>query len=104
MTRSGSKNADDVVVTAVNGTQSQGAAFLTDAFTLFDLQGRYQVTPALKITMGLYNITDEQYWRWQRVQFVTEGAGGARGGVSGDGINRYAEPGRNFKASLTYAF
>lgn len=104
MTRSGSKNADDAVVTAVNGTQSQGAAFLTDAFTLFDLQGRYQVTPVLKITMGLYNITDEQYWRWQRVQFVTEGAGGARGGVSGDGINRYAEPGRNFKASLTYAF
>ncbi|MFC3116052.1 TonB-dependent hemoglobin/transferrin/lactoferrin family receptor [Cellvibrio fontiphilus] len=104
MTRSGSKQADDVVVTAADGSQTQGAAFLTDAFTLFDLQGRYQITPALKMTFGLYNITDEQYWRWQRVQFVTEGAGGARGGVTGDGINRYAEPGRNFKASVSYRF
>lgn len=104
MTRSGSKQADDVVVTAANGTQTQGAAFLTDAFTLFDLQGRYHITPALKMTFGLYNITNEQYWRWQRVQFVTEGASGARGGVTGDGINRYAEPGRNFKASVSYRF
>lgn len=104
MTRTGSKKPEDVVVTAANGTQTQGAPFLTDAFTLFDLQGRYQLTPALKVTLGLYNITDEQYWRWQRVQFVTEGAGGARGGVTGDGINRYAEPGRNLKASLSYVF
>ncbi|HTF94572.1 MAG TPA: TonB-dependent hemoglobin/transferrin/lactoferrin family receptor [Cellvibrio sp.] len=104
MTRSAGKKLQDVMTTNAQGNQVQGAEFLTEGFTLFDLQGRYAVTPSLKLTLGIYNITDEQYWRWQRVQFVTSGTGGARGGVSGNGINRYAEPGRNARVSLSYSF
>ncbi|PUA30506.1 MAG: hypothetical protein B0W54_08475 [Cellvibrio sp. 79] len=104
VTRSAGKKLQDVMTTNAQGAQVQGAEFLTEGFTLLDLQGRYSVTPSLKLTLGIYNITDEQYWRWQRVQFVTSGTGGARGGVSGDGINRYAEPGRNARVSVSYSF
>lgn len=92
------------MTTNSQGAEVQGAEFLTQGFTLFDLQTRYTFTPSLKLTVGLYNLTDEQYWRWQRVQFVTSGTGGARGGVSGDGINRYAEPGRNARINVSYSF
>jgi len=104
ITRSAGKHDRDVLITNNNGNQVQGTEFLTEGYTLLDFQSRYQLTSEVKLTFGIYNITDQQYWRWQRVQFVTKGTGGARGGVDGDGINRYAEPGRNFKISVSYSF
>lgn len=103
------KNEDDAtVVNSANFTQIP-ADYFTDysgSYTLVDLQGRYSVSKNLKLTAGVYNLFDEEYIRWQRIRFVNQGsaAGGARGGVSEDGIHRYTEPGRNFRVTMAYSF
>jgi hemoglobin/transferrin/lactoferrin receptor protein len=104
VTHAATKDRKDTLQTDSSGAQTPGTSFVTDSFTVVDLQSRYQITKGLKITAGIYNVLDKQYWRWSRVRFVSEGTGGARGGVSDNGLNRYAEPGRNFKATVSYAF
>lgn len=76
------------------------------SFQVFDLLGHYNITPKLKLQAGVYNLFDEEYIRWQRIRFVgqEQAAGGARGGISGDGIHRYTEPGRNYRVTVSYEF
>lgn len=107
--RSQSKKADDAVVAnAANATQIPPDYFADydSGYTTVDLQGHYKITPQFKLSAGIYNLLDEEYIRWQRIRFANQGsvAGGARGGISADGIHRYTEPGRNFKVSLAYDF
>ena len=103
----GKDEEDAIAVDTANFTQIP-ADYFTDYgdFTVVDLQARYNITPNLKLNLGVYNLFDEEYIRWQRIRFVNQGsaAGGARGGVSEDGIHRYTEPGRNYRVSLAYHF
>jgi len=104
-----SKKAEDATLAdASNATQIPPDYFSRYGgnFTTVDVQGYYNFTPKLKLTAGVYNLFDEEYIRWQRIRFANQGspAGGARGGVSLDGIHRYTEPGRNFKVTMAYAF
>lgn len=102
------KASDATLADATNATEIPPDYFSRygDSFTTVDVQGHYQITSQLKFNAGVYNLFDEEYIRWQRIRFVNQGsaAGGARGGVSEDGIHRYTEPGRNFKVSVSYAF
>jgi hemoglobin/transferrin/lactoferrin receptor protein len=102
------KERDVTLVDTTNATQIPTDYFerYGSSFTTVDLQAYYQITPQFKINAGVYNLFDEEYIRWQRIRFVNQGsaAGGARGGVSEDGIHRYTEPGRNFRVSVAYAF
>jgi len=101
------KAKDAILANAGNATQIPPDYFSRygDGFTTVDLQGYYNLTSALTLTAGVYNLFDEEYIRWQRIRFANQGspAGGARGGVSVDGIHRYTEPGRNFKVTFSYA-
>lgn len=103
----GKDKKDATAVDPVNFTQIPEDYF-TDYgdYTLVDLQARYNITQNLKLNVGVYNLFDEEYIRWQRIRFVNQGsaAGGARGGVSEDGIHRYTEPGRNYRLTLAYTF
>lgn len=107
--RSESKKAEDAILAnTANGTQIPPDYFADydSGFTTVDLQGHYKFTPQFKVSAGIYNLLDEEYIRWQRIRFANQGsvAGGARGGISADGIHRYTEPGRNFKVTLGYEF
>jgi hemoglobin/transferrin/lactoferrin receptor protein len=104
LTHSAAKNRNDAVETNASGNQVASSAYLSDRFTVFDLLTTINLTDKLKLNAGVYNLFDEEYFRWQRVRFVTNGSGGVRGGVRGDGIDRYSEPGRNFRVSLSYFF
>ncbi|MFA5494088.1 MAG: TonB-dependent hemoglobin/transferrin/lactoferrin family receptor [Porticoccaceae bacterium] len=98
---------DATRVDAATFTQIPIAYFEGDNdYTVVDLQARYDVTANLRLNIGVYNLFDEEYIRWQRIRFVDQGsaAGGARGGVSGDGIHRFTEPGRNYRLTLAYNF
>lgn len=102
-----SKKAKDATLAdATNATQIPPDYFSRYGgnFTTVDVQGYYNFTPKLKLTAGVYNLFDEEYIRWQRIRFANQGsaAGGARGGVSVDGIHRYTEPDRNFKVTFSY--
>lgn len=54
--------------------------------------------------VGIYNLFDEEYIRWQRIRFAEEGNAVFRGGVGGNGIRRCTEPGRNYRLTLSMTF
>ena len=64
----------------------------------------YQISENLVLRAGITNLSDEEYSLWQAVRLVREGNGGFFGGVSGDGIKRYSEPGREASLSVNYTF
>jgi hemoglobin/transferrin/lactoferrin receptor protein len=66
----------------------------TPSFTVVDLFARYELTPDIRLTAGLFNLTDEQYWRWSNVRFT---------GASGD-VERFSEPGLNGRVGLELRF
>ncbi len=76
------------------------------SYQVFDLLGYYSFSKQLKVNVGIYNLFDEEYIRWQRIRFVGQEseAGGVRGGLSGDGIHRFTEPGRNYRLTISYEF
>lgn len=78
--------------------------YLSDAHTVLDLLGEINVTKDLRLTAGVFNVFDEQYYLWPRVRFVNEGTTTLYGYVTGEGIGRYSEPGRNFRVSLAWQF
>ena len=78
--------------------------YLSDAYTILDLIGEINITKDLRLNAGVYNVFDEKYYLWPRVRFVNEGTTTLYGYVTGDGIGRYSEPGRNFRVSLAWQF
>lgn len=105
VTHSAAKKAKD----AVDSTESafEAKPYLTDSYTVFDLMGTLDLTEQWQLRAGIYNLFDEEYYQWQRVRFVTNSVGsGVRGGVlpDGTGLQRYSEPGRYAKVSISYSF
>lgn len=78
--------------------------YISGAYTLLDLFGDINITKDLRLNAGVYNVFDEKYYLWPRVRFVNEGTTTLYGYVTGDGIGRYSEPGRNFRVSLSWQF
>lgn len=64
------------------------------AFTL-DLVGRWQVTKNVSIQAGLYNLTNEKYWRHQDVRGVA---------VNRADLDRFTQPGISGRVALTVLF
>ena len=105
VTHSAAKKAKD----AYDSTESAFDAkpYLTDSYTVVDLMASVDITPQWQLRAGIYNLFDEEYYQWQRVRFVTNWVGsGVRGGVlaDGTGLQRYSEPGRYAKLSVSYSF
>jgi hemoglobin/transferrin/lactoferrin receptor protein len=99
-----SKDASDTYKVNSDGSISS-ASYLSNSALISDLSLQWQLYPQLQLTAGLFNLLDQDYYRWEKVRFVTAYVGsGVRGGVSGDGIRRYLEPGRYGKISLTLSF
>ena len=101
-----SKDASDAsTYDSARGSNIPSAYFDGDNdYAVVDLQARYDITNRLRLNLGIYNLFDEEYIRWQRIRFAEEGTAVFRGGVSGDGIRRFTEPGRNYRLTLAYNF
>ncbi|BDA71215.1 heme transport protein [Calothrix sp. PCC 7716] len=70
-----------------------------DAYTLFDFIGYYKITPNLKLTAGVYNIFNTEYYQYADVRTIDTSAAtfdAQRG--------RYAQPGTNFAVGLSWQF
>ena len=90
-----------------DGSDAATYPYLTDSYTVVDLMANYDISPQWRLSAGIYNLFDEEYYQWQRVRFVTNWVGsGARGGVlpGGEGLQRYSEPGRYAKLAISYSF
>lgn len=105
MTHSVAKKAKDAYVTAANGSVSTPAwVDKADGYTVFDLYGTFNISDNLRITAGVYNLTNQEYYLWQRVRVINKGTNTLYGYVNDEGIGRYSEPGRNARVTVAYHF
>ncbi|GAB3048003.1 TonB-dependent hemoglobin/transferrin/lactoferrin family receptor [Stenotrophomonas tumulicola] len=105
VTRGWGKNASDAYTTAADGTrEAPDWVGKADGYTVVDLVGSWNVTPQLRLSAGIYNLTDREYYLWQRVRGISEGTNTLYGYVNEEGIGRYSEPGRNARVTVAYSF
>ncbi|GAA0812509.1 TonB-dependent hemoglobin/transferrin/lactoferrin family receptor [Colwellia asteriadis] len=98
------KKPSDAYKTNSSGEQEPVSDYLSDTSTVLDMHANIYLTDDLTLNIAVRNITDENYYSWQKVRRVSNGSGGFRGGVSDNGINRYSEPGRSISANISYQF
>jgi hemoglobin/transferrin/lactoferrin receptor protein len=105
VTHAWEKNPRDAYTTAANGTVTT-PAFVdkADGYTVLDLFGSWNISPQWKLSAGLYNLTDREYYLWQRVRVINRGTNTLYGYVNDEGIGRYSEPGRNARVTVAYAW
>lgn len=105
VTHAAAKHADDAYTTAANGTVSTPAWLdKADGYTVLDLFGSWNISEQWKISAGIYNLTDREYYLWQRVRGVYQGSNTLYGYVNDEGIGRYSEPGRNARVTVAFAW
>lgn len=99
------KDADDAYTTAANGTVSTPAWLdKADGYTVLDLFGSWNISDQWRLSAGIYNLTNREYYLWQRVRGVYQGSNTLYGYVNDEGIGRYSEPGRNVRATIAYSW
>jgi hemoglobin/transferrin/lactoferrin receptor protein len=69
--------------------------FLPPSATIVDLSGQWRIKKDLRLTAGVYNLTDKKYWQWSSV--VGQAA-------TSTTIDAYTQPGRNYRVSLVADF
>lgn len=67
----------------------------TSSFTTVDMTAYYQPLERLRLSAGLYNLFDKQYWVWSEVRTLS---------TQSQNLERYSQPGRNFGLGLQYRF
>ena len=108
LTHQARKDPDDYGTSITNA--SYGAevvpvyAYKARAFTLLDIFGSYALTPRLRLTGGVYNVFDKEYYLWNRVRTIGAGTAVFQGNTSDAGIGRWSQPGRNLRFTVSYDF
>ena len=69
--------------------------FSAPGSTVFDLTGRWNITPALKLNLGIFNLTDKRYW--QHANVINRPPDDAT-------LPLLAQPGTNVRATLGWQF
>lgn len=69
--------------------------FVPPGVTLYDLAGYVNLGSHLRLTAGLFNLGDKQYWSWQDVRELDAGRAD---------LQRFAQPGLNSRVTLTLSF
>jgi len=98
------KRRDDATVTQASGTVVAGSTYLSNSAAVLDLSLQWHISPQLELTAGVFNLLDKQYYRWERIRFINQSPGAVLGGVLGNGIERFSEPGRYARVGMAYTF
>ncbi|MEM7430662.1 MAG: TonB-dependent hemoglobin/transferrin/lactoferrin family receptor [Pseudomonadota bacterium] len=104
---------DDLSITSLNN--GGGPVVFTDSWTTFDLFAYYQFDAAnARLSLGIRNVFDEDYLRWEVANSVRIGNGGFFSGVApvpgsdpvvaGPGFQRFSEPGRSVSLDLSFSW
>lgn len=89
----------EAVLTLVSGksrvdeTLTAGAPFKTSGYGIVDLIGYWQVSDAVDVNAGIYNLGDKEYWNWSDVRTLAE---------STPGLGRFTQPGRHAAINLIW--
>lgn len=74
-------------------TTSSGKSLPIDSATIVDLTAYYLPMKDLTLRAGLFNVTDEEYYRWNDVR-----------GITGTEDKSLTQPGRNWAVTVKYDF
>ena len=77
------------------GVSCTPSCFIPDSFVVADLLGWWNVTDAMVLRAGVFNITDEKYWWWGDVRGLSS---------TSAAVDAYSQPGRNASVSLSVRF
>lgn len=102
-THTSGKKDGDSYFTEDDGSRTY-PLYLSNTATVIDVTTFYELSSNFKLTAGIYNLTDKEYYNWDSVRFVDQGDLRPGIGVTDDGIKRYSEPGRYFELGLKYEF
>ena len=81
------------------------ACFRPESATVLDATAFFAVTDAIKLRVGLFNITDERYAYWSDVRGLTLSPNPATGVLEAPAVaEAFTRPGRNFSASISFNF
>lgn len=99
----GGKKANDAYITNSSGVRKY-PLYLSNTATVADLMGYVDLMDGLRLSAAINNLTDKEYYNWDSVRFLDQGNERPGIGVTGNGIRRYSEAGRNYELSLNYQF
>lgn len=75
------------------------------AYTLIDIIGFVKPIENLTLQAGVYNLTNEKYLTWDSARSIRPfGTSNMIDQITGQGINRFYAPGRNFKLNAELTF
>lgn len=77
------------------GVSCTPSCFMPDSFVIADVVGWWNVTDAIVVRAGVFNITDQKYWWWGDVRGVSS---------TSTVVDAYSQPGRNASVSLSVRF
>jgi len=72
-------------------------AYTPDGYTIVDLLGHYNISPNLKLNVGIFNLLNKQYFLYSDVRPLINSAAPVD-------LARYAQPGISLRAGLTWQF
>ena len=70
-------------------------------YGVVDLTAYYSPVADLTLRAGLFNIANKKYWKWEDIRGVSKTGASP---LPESGLDRYAQPGRNFSVSAKYVF
>lgn len=90
------RRADKSAILALwDGRPPTPAQFVPGGVTVLDVAGYVNFSKQVRLSAGLFNLTDRQYWFWQDVRELDRGRAD---------LQRFAQPGLNSRVTLTLSF
>lgn len=88
-----------------NVTKDSTKRWRSNSYTLVDVIAYAKPIENLTLQFGVYNLTNRKYITWDSARSIKQfGTSNRIDYVSGEGINRFYAPGRNFKLSAELTF
>ncbi|MFT4249697.1 MAG: TonB-dependent hemoglobin/transferrin/lactoferrin family receptor [Pseudomonas sp.] len=102
------KNPDDYGTSVTNSSYGSETtspyAYLAREYTIFDVFGTYNISRKIRLTAGVYNVFNKEYYLWNTIRTIGSGSSVWQGNTSQAGVGRWSQPGRNLRLTLTYEF
>ncbi|HHF3917408.1 TPA: TonB-dependent hemoglobin/transferrin/lactoferrin family receptor, partial [Haemophilus influenzae] len=102
-----SKNPEDTYDIYAKDKQQTNTSikWRSKSYTILDLIGYVQPIKNLTIRAGVYNLTNRKYITWDSARSIRSfGTSNVIDQSTGQGINRFYAPGRNYKMSVQFEF
>lgn len=104
-TKVGAKKAKDTYDMFAESTSVQPLKWRSDAYSMLDVVTYIKPLKNVTLQLGVYNLTDRKYLTWESARSIRPfGTSNLINQTTGEGINRFYSPGRNFKFNAEVTF